>query len=219
MKQDTLYGVRFSEEKGRHGKGSLHFSGLGRWLTNKPSTKPWCTPRGDIYRYAYWLCRDPQIAEDLVRGDFPARLEGDRYPAGRQGCQGVAHHHCGGRMPAASSETVRSRRPRRAPYGIRVSCQASRRWSTNGSGSVTSRALLPAEYQEPAAAGSGDSAGEIAEQLGLNKNTVMTRLFRAPQPDKRGHGVCETTERTHQWMSLNFAAGPSLTLGQGSPPL
>ena len=25
---------------------------------------------GDIYRYAYWLCRDPQIAEDLVQETF-----------------------------------------------------------------------------------------------------------------------------------------------------
>ena len=22
---------------------------------------------GDIYRYAYWLCRDPHVAEDLVQ--------------------------------------------------------------------------------------------------------------------------------------------------------
>ena len=25
---------------------------------------------GDIYRYAYWLCRDPQIAEDLVQETY-----------------------------------------------------------------------------------------------------------------------------------------------------
>lgn len=25
---------------------------------------------GDIYRYAYWLCRDPQVAEDLVQETF-----------------------------------------------------------------------------------------------------------------------------------------------------
>lgn len=42
-------------------------------------------------------------------------------------------------------------------------------------------ARLPAEYQEPLLLQvlGGFSGEEIAEQLGLNKNTVMTRLFRA----------------------------------------
>ncbi|WP_280136463.1 sigma factor, partial [Aeromonas bivalvium] len=25
---------------------------------------------GDIYRYAYWLCRDPHVAEDLVQETY-----------------------------------------------------------------------------------------------------------------------------------------------------
>ena len=42
-------------------------------------------------------------------------------------------------------------------------------------------ARLPAEYQEPLLLQvlGGFSGEEIAAQLGLNKNTVMTRLFRA----------------------------------------
>ncbi|WP_041994042.1 sigma factor-like helix-turn-helix DNA-binding protein, partial [Aeromonas bivalvium] len=60
-------------------------------------------------------------------------------------------------------------------------------------------ARLPEEYQEPLLLQviGGFSGEEIAQQLGLNKNTVMTRLFRARNQireamastaQQRGHG-------------------------------
>ena len=152
---------------------------MGRWQTNKPSTKPWCTPlHGDIYRYAYWLCRDPQIAEDLVQETFLRAwkaidtLLDDK--AAKAWLITILRRENARRFERKQFDLVDLDEH---PCGIRVSCQASRRWSTNGSG-ATSPACLPSIRSRCCCRYWGFS-GEIAEQLGLNKNTVMTRLFRA----------------------------------------
>ena len=59
-------------------------------------------------------------------------------------------------------------------------------------------ARLPAEYQEPLLLQvlGGFSGDEIATQLGLNKNTVMTRLFRARNQIKEAM-ESKTQQRGH----------------------
>ena len=61
----------FSEKRCHGRKGSHDLPGLWRHgrQTNQIRSLGTC-PARDIYRYAYWLCRDPQVAEDLVQETF-----------------------------------------------------------------------------------------------------------------------------------------------------
>ena len=134
---------------------------------------------GDIYRYAYWLCRDPQVAEDLVQETFLRAWKSIDSCSTTRPPRPGSSPYCGGKMHAASSaSSLTSSISTSIPRAIRRHCTASRRWRTSGSDATS-----PARYRisgTPAAAGAGGFSGdEIAAQLGLNKNTVMTRLFRA----------------------------------------
>ena len=135
---------------------------------------------GDIYRYAYWLCRDPQIAEDLVQETFLRAwkaidtLLDDK--AAKAWLITILRRENARRFERKQFDLVDlDEHPLRDQGVLPSEQEMEHEWLRRHS------ARLPAEYQEPLLLQvlGGFSGEEIAEQLGLNKNTVMTRLFRA----------------------------------------
>lgn len=135
---------------------------------------------GDIYRYAYWLCRDPQIAEDLVQETFLRAwkaidtLLDDK--AAKAWLITILRRENARRFERKQFDLVDLDEHTLRDRGVLPSEQEmEHEWLRRHI------ARLPAEYQEPLLLQvlGGFSGEEIAEQLGLNKNTVMTRLFRA----------------------------------------
>lgn len=135
---------------------------------------------GDIYRYAYWLCRDPQIAEDLVQETFLRAWEAidtlldDK--AAKAWLITILRRENARRFERKQFDLVDlDEHPLRDQGVLPSEQEMEHEWLRRHI------ARLPAEYQEPLLLQvlGGFSGEEIAEQLGLNKNTVMTRLFRA----------------------------------------
>ncbi|OEG06626.1 RNA polymerase subunit sigma [Aeromonas caviae] len=135
---------------------------------------------GDIYRYAYWLCRDPQIAEDLVQETFLRAwkaidtLLDDK--AAKAWLITILRRENARRFERKQFDLVNlDEHPLRDQGVLPSEQEMEHEWLRRHI------ARLPAEYQEPLLLQvlGGFSGEEIAEQLGLNKNTVMTRLFRA----------------------------------------
>ncbi len=135
---------------------------------------------GDIYRYAYWLCRDPQITEDLVQETFLRAwkaidtLLDDK--AAKAWLITILRRENARRFERKQFDLVDlDEHPLRDQGVLPSEQEMEHEWLRRHI------ARLPAEYQEPLLLQvlGGFSGEEIAEQLGLNKNTVMTRLFRA----------------------------------------
>lgn len=135
---------------------------------------------GDIYRYAYWLCRDPQIADDLVQETFLRAwkaidtLLDDK--AAKAWLITILRRENARRFERKQFDLVDlDEHPLRDQGVLPSEQEMEHEWLRRHI------ARLPAEYQEPLLLQvlGGFSGEEIAEQLGLNKNTVMTRLFRA----------------------------------------
>ncbi|KDM93093.1 sigma-70 family RNA polymerase sigma factor [Photobacterium galatheae] len=135
----------------------------------------------DLYRYAYWLCHDPHIAEDLVQetclrawrsldslnDDSAAkawlitilrRENARRFERKQLDLVDIDDHA----IPAQDTDT--------SSYGDSEMSQLQH----------LIQQLSP-EYREPLVLQvmAGFNGDEIANILGLNRNTVMTRLFRA----------------------------------------
>ncbi|WP_043760691.1 sigma-70 family RNA polymerase sigma factor [Aeromonas taiwanensis] len=135
---------------------------------------------GDIYRYAYWLCRDPQVAEDLVQETFLRAwkaidtLQDDK--AAKAWLITILRRENARRFERKQFDLIDlDEHPQSDPDALHNEQEMEHEWLRRHI------ARLPAEYQEPLLLQvlGGFSGEEIAEQLGLNKNTVMTRLFRA----------------------------------------
>lgn len=151
---------------------------------------------GDLYRYAYWLCHEKQVAEDLVQETF---LRAWRALDSLKD------------EKAAKSWLITILRRENARRFERKRFEMSEYEEANitDTKSVTTEqelenhwlrekiAQLPPEYSEPLILQvlGGFSGEDIASMLDLNKNTVMTRLFRArnqlkealeAEPVKRG---------------------------------
>lgn len=132
----------------------------------------------DLYRYAYWICHDPDIAQDLVQetclrawknldsllDDKSAkgwlftilrRENARRFERKQLAMTDIDEHQIAGQHDA--DKTMENELLKRKI------------------------AALQNEYKEPLLLQliAGFTAEEIAIQLGLNKNTVLTRLFRA----------------------------------------
>ncbi|MCU4677689.1 sigma-70 family RNA polymerase sigma factor [Catenovulum sp. 2E275] len=134
----------------------------------------------DIYRYAYWLTHDQHIAEDIVQETF---LRAWRSLDSLQDDK------------AAKSWLItilrreNARRFERKQFDIsdvETDIIADNLSSTNEENTEQywlqkQITRLPDEYKEPLLLQiiGGFNGEEIAELLKLNKNTVMTRLFRA----------------------------------------
>lgn len=135
---------------------------------------------GDIYRYAYWLCRDPQVAEDLVQETFLRAWKGIDSLIDETATKAwlitILRRENARRFERKQFDLIDlDEHPQSDPDALHNEQEMENEWLRRH---IT---RLPEEYQEPLLLQvlGGFSGEEIAAQLGLNKNTVMTRLFRA----------------------------------------
>lgn len=132
----------------------------------------------DLYRYAYWICRDPDIAQDLVQ---------ETCLRAWKGLDSLLDDHAvkGWLFTILRRENARRFERKRLPlvdlddFDIADQYDCHKEMENELLGRKI--ALLADEYKEPLLLQliAGFTAEEIAVQLDLNKNTVLTRLFRA----------------------------------------
>ena len=133
----------------------------------------------DIYRYAFWLIKDQSIAEDVVQETFLRAWRSldalNDEKAAKSWLITILRRENARRFERKQFDTVDI-----DDCHIQDDTQ-------HADGDLKDRELqrllggLSVEYREPLILQLifGFSGEEIADQLGLNKNTVMTRLFRA----------------------------------------
>ena len=151
---------------------------------------------GDLYRYAYWLCHEKQVAEDLVQETFLRAW---------RALDSLKDEKAAKSWLITILRRENARRFERKRFDMSEYEEAS---ITDTKSVTTEQDLenhwlrdkisqLPPEYSEPLILQvlGGFSGEDIAAILDLNKNTVMTRLFRArnqlkealeAEPVKRG---------------------------------
>ena len=133
----------------------------------------------DIYRYAFWLIKDQSIAEDVVQETFLRAWRSldalNDEKAAKSWLITILRRENARRFERKQFDTVDI-----DDVHIQDDTQQA-------DGDLRDREFrrllggLSVEYREPLILQLifGFSGEEIANQLGLNKNTVMTRLFRA----------------------------------------
>jgi RNA polymerase sigma-70 factor (ECF subfamily) len=135
---------------------------------------------GDIFRYAYWLCHDHAVAEDIVQETFLRAWKS---------LDSLNEQSKAKSWLITILRRENARRFERKQFNLvdiddhqvvddhAISTEASMEQQ------LIQRQMmkLSAEYREPLLLQvvGGFSGAEISDILGLNKNTVMTRLFRA----------------------------------------
>lgn len=132
----------------------------------------------DLYRYAYWICRDPDIAQDLVQETCLRAWKSLDSLLDDKSAKGWL-------FTILRRENAR-RFERKQLQIVDIEDHAVAD-DYDSSAEMDSELLrrkiltLPADYKEPLLLQlvAGFSTEEIATQLALNKNTVLTRLFRA----------------------------------------
>jgi len=151
---------------------------------------------GDLYRYAYWLTHEKQVAEDLVQETFLRAW---------RALDSLKDEKAAKSWLITILRRENARRFERKRFDMSEYEEAS---ITDTKSVTTEQELenhwlrekisqLPPEYSEPLVLQviGGFSGEDIATMLELNKNTVMTRLFRArnqlkealeAEPVKRG---------------------------------
>jgi RNA polymerase sigma-70 factor (ECF subfamily) len=133
----------------------------------------------DLYRYAYWLCRDRHTAEDMVQEAFirawkawaelrdPEQVKAWLFTILRNECaRGFARKQ----LETTSGEMDESELPPVPSFeaGLEMAQMVG---------------LLPVTYREPLLLQvlGGYSCAEIAAMLGTSEGAIMTRLTRARQ--------------------------------------
>lgn len=133
----------------------------------------------DIYRYAYWLVKDKAVAEDIVQETFLRAW---------RSLDSLKDEKAAKSWLITILRRENARRFERKQFDLvdidDVSVADDHASQDNALEHRELRNLmagLSEEYREPLMLQImfGFSGEEIAQQLGLNKNTVMTRLFRA----------------------------------------
>jgi len=135
---------------------------------------------GDLYRYAYWLCHEKQVAEDLVQETFLRAwraldsLKDEK--AAKSWLITILR-----RENARRFERKRFEMSEYEEATITDTKAISNEQNIENDWLREKIAQLPPEYSEPLVLQvlGGFSGDDIANMLNLNKNTVMTRLFRA----------------------------------------
>lgn len=135
----------------------------------------------DLYRYAYWLARDRDIAQDLVQDTFLRAWRSiDRLQsvaAAKSWLLTIVR-----RENARRFERIQ---PQYSETPVEALPAARKTYDTSTEAFVLRRALerLPAEYREPLLMQiiQGFSQKEIAAHLGISVAGAGTRLFRARQ--------------------------------------
>lgn len=133
----------------------------------------------DIFRYAYWLVKDKAVAEDIVQETFLRAWKSldslNDEKAAKAWLITILRRENARRFERKQFDTVDIDDVALADE------QLSNETSIEHHELRGIMASLSEEYREPLMLQivMGYSGDEIAEQLNLNKNTVMTRLFRA----------------------------------------
>jgi RNA polymerase sigma-70 factor (ECF subfamily) len=133
----------------------------------------------DVYRYAVWLIKDPTIAEDVVQETFMRAwksLDSLQDPkAAKAWLITILRRENARRFERKQFDTVDMDD---VPL---VDATAQNDGAPEQQALHRAINQLTDEYKEPLLLQSmfGYSGEEIAQMLDLNKNTVMTRLFRA----------------------------------------
>ncbi len=147
----------------------------------------------DLYRYAYWICNDTQVAQDLVQETCLRAWKNLDSLLDDKSAKGWL-------FTILRRENARRFERKQLPL---VDIED---YELAGQGDLAKEmenellkrkiARLPSEYKEPLLLQliAGFSAEEIARQLDLNKNTVLTRLFRAKNILKRSLSTTESQE-------------------------
>jgi RNA polymerase sigma-70 factor (ECF subfamily) len=135
---------------------------------------------GDLFRYAYWLCHDKHVAEDLVQETFLRAW---------RALDSLKDEKAAKSWLITILRRENSRRFERKQFDMSEYEEATITDTKSASSEQEIEnywlrekiAQMPKEYREPLVLQiiGGFSGEEIAKQLDLNKNTVMTRLFRA----------------------------------------
>lgn len=139
----------------------------------------------DLYRFAYWLCRDRHVAEDLVQ---EACLRAWRsWPELRDLAQAKAWL-----MTIVRNEHARSHARKRNETSLDDMDDAqlpSLPSFEEGLETAQVVRMLPEAYREPLLLQviGGFSCGEIARMLGTSEGAIMTRLTRARQALRQQH--------------------------------
>ena len=134
----------------------------------------------DVYRYAYWLTRDSQVTEDLVQETF---LRAWRALDSLKDEKATKSWF----ITILRRENARRFERKRFEMSEYQEASITDTQSTSTEQEIEHYwlrekiAQMPEEYREPLVLQviGGFSGEEIADILSLNKNTVMTRLFRA----------------------------------------
>jgi len=134
----------------------------------------------DLYRYGYWLCHDPSVAEDLVQETFLRAW---------RSLESLKDQNAAKSWLITILRRENARRFERKQFDLvdiedhQVEDHISIATEQEMENHLLRRqiAKLDAEYREPLLLQviGGFSGEEISKILELNRNTVMTRLFRA----------------------------------------
>ena len=135
---------------------------------------------GDLFRYAYWLCHDKHVAEDLVQETFLRAWRALDSLKDEKAAKSWL-------ITILRRENARRFERKRFQMSEYEEAAITDTQSTSIEQEIENHCLrekiskMPAEYREPLVLQviGGFSGEEIAKLLDLNKNTVMTRLFRA----------------------------------------
>lgn len=137
------------------------------------------TYQGDLFRYAYWLTGDRQVAEDILQETFLRAWRAidqlNEIKAAKSWLITILRRENARRFERKQLQLVD------------IDTEELVDHDSDNESSQQQRQLrraimmLASEYREPLMLQiiAGFSGEEIAELLDLNKNTVMTRLFRA----------------------------------------
>lgn len=134
----------------------------------------------DLYRYGYWLTKDKHVTEDIVQETF---LRAWRAIEQLQDIKAAK----GWLITILRRENARRFERKQLSlvdiddYSVADDDESQQQTSIEHEELHVAINMLANDYKEPLIMQSmlGFSGDEIAKQLNLNKNTVMTRLFRA----------------------------------------
>ena len=134
----------------------------------------------DLYRYAYWLCHEKQVAEDLVQETFLRAWRALDSLKDEKAAKSWL-------ITILRRENARRFERKRLDMTEYEEVAIADTQSIGSEQEIENHwlrdkiAQLPEEYREPLVLQvlGGFSGDDIAKMLDLNKNTVMTRLFRA----------------------------------------
>lgn len=131
----------------------------------------------DLYRYAFWVCRDPEVAQDLVQ---------ETCLRAWKSIDSLLDDKSAKAWLFTILRRENARRFERKQLSLvdidDYEIAAEENTSPHDKELIQQKiAALPTDYKEPLLLQliAGFTAEEIAVQLDLNKNTVLTRLFRA----------------------------------------